>query len=78
MNLRQLLRRIWHWVQPDKHCNAFCPTCEFFQDCEWETQHQNEEYRCEICKSQDVCPAFDSGVIYPCPYFKEDDHGTTD
>ena len=70
MKLRQLLHRIWHWIQPGKHCRAFCPTCEFFQDCEWETKHQNEEYRCEICKDWDSCPAYKTGVIYPCPYFK--------
>lgn len=38
-------------------------------------KEQEEEYRCKICKEQGVCPAFETGVIYPCPYFKEDDHG---
>lgn len=72
MDYKQLLRRLWHWIQPGKHCSAFCPTCEYFQDCERETQHQNEEYRCEICRIQDECPAYDTGVLYPCPHFEED------
>lgn len=75
MNCKELLRRIRHWIRPGKHCWKFCPGCEFFDDCEWETQHEGEEYRCEICLIQDVCPAFNTGVIYPCPHFEEVKHG---
>ena len=32
----------------------------------------DEETRCVKCKKRDLCPAYDTGVIYPCPYYKED------
>lgn len=30
-----------------------------------------EEHRCGSCKKRDICPAYNTGVIYPCPYYKE-------
>ena len=38
-------------------------------------EDKNEEHRCWFCKSWADCPACDTGVIYPCPYFKEEDYG---
>lgn len=32
-----------------------------------------EEPRCKICKAKEKCPAYETGVIYPCPYFNEED-----
>lgn len=32
-----------------------------------------EEDRCHFCRSQATCPAFDTGVLYPCPYFEKED-----
>lgn len=29
---------------------------------------RKEEYRCSACDVSD-CPARDTGVLYPCPYF---------
>ena len=40
-----------------------------------EAQQPDEEYRCKTCKQKTYCPAYDTGVCYPCPYYKEDDHG---
>ncbi len=36
---------------------------------------EREEDRCHFCKDQAACPAFDTGVLYPCPYFEEDRYG---
>ena len=35
-----------------------------------------EDHRCCICQNKEECPAFDSGVLFPCPHFKlkEDNH----
>lgn len=33
------------------------------------------EKRCDKCADKETCPGYDTGVIYPCPYFKEDHHG---
>ncbi len=36
-----------------------------------------EETRCRRCQEREICPAFETGVLYPCPYFEEEvDHGT--
>lgn len=32
---------------------------------------QSEEQRCQHCTEGPECPAYDTGCIYPCPYFKE-------
>lgn len=38
--------------------------------------NEPEENRCGRCKKRDWCLAYETGVIYPCPYFEEDlDHG---
>ena len=29
------------------------------------------EYRCSGCRDADNCPAFDSGVAYPCDHYKK-------
>lgn len=29
------------------------------------------EFRCGICQSRHDCPAYCTGVIYPCPHFNE-------
>ena len=33
------------------------------------------EFRCCICQSRNDCPAYETGVIFPCPYFKEERNG---
>ena len=30
------------------------------------------EFRCCICQSRHECPAYETGVIFPCTYFKKD------
>lgn len=35
-----------------------------------------EEDRCHFCQDMNTCSAFDIGVKYPCPYFKEEYHAT--
>lgn len=32
-----------------------------------------DEDRCHFCQEQATCIAFDTGVIYPCPYFKKEE-----
>ena len=29
------------------------------------------EHRCDVCVQRKDCPAYDTGVSYPCPYFQE-------
>jgi len=42
----------------------------------WKKEHK-QETRCRHCHAREACQAFDTGVIYPCPYFeKEADNGT--
>lgn len=31
-----------------------------------------EESRCRTCKELGSCPAAYTGVLYPCPYYKEE------
>lgn len=33
---------------------------------------ERDETRCCNCQERKVCPAFNTGVAYPCPYYKED------
>lgn len=33
--------------------------------------HMNVEQRCQHCRDKDECPAYDSGVLYPCGYYQE-------
>lgn len=33
---------------------------------------QKEEGRCGICMNWEKCPAYMTGVIYPCPNFEEE------
>lgn len=37
----------------------------------WDKATHRVEDRCHQCTEKDSCPAYDTGVIYPCPYFKE-------
>lgn len=38
--------------------------------------HGAIEGRCGICKERESCPAFETGVAYPCRYFEvEEEHG---
>lgn len=30
------------------------------------------EQRCQHCRSRETCPAYDTGVSYPCKYFDEE------
>ena len=32
-----------------------------------------EEDRCRICGKRTSCPAYKTGVIYPCPHFREEE-----
>lgn len=29
-----------------------------------------EENRCHFCENSNDCPTFNTGAIYPCPYYK--------
>lgn len=40
--------------------------------CLWKDETIKEETRCRYCHERETCPAFDTGVLYPCPYFKEE------
>lgn len=31
-----------------------------------------EERRCGKCKEKGTCPAYNTGVLDPCPYYKEE------
>ena len=33
-------------------------------------KHFGEEDRCPECGERRSCPAYDTGVLYPCPYYK--------
>lgn len=33
-------------------------------------KHFGEEDRCPECGERGSCPAYESGVLYPCPYYK--------
>ena len=33
---------------------------------------QKEETRCHSCESKHTCPAFGTGVCYPCPYYAKE------
>lgn len=35
----------------------------------------NEEHRCNYCEDRDNCPAYMSGVLFPCPGYKEANDG---
>lgn len=35
---------------------------------EWPT-----ETRCDTCSEAASCPAFDTAVIYPCPYYHQEE-----
>ena len=37
-----------------------------------ERNMKKDETRCHSCQERKTCPAFDTGVMYPCPYYKED------
>lgn len=32
---------------------------------------EKDEYRCRHCSSRRDCPAYDSGVSYPCQHFQK-------
>ena len=34
------------------------------------TLPKREEERCPVCGERENCPAYESGVLYPCPYYK--------
>lgn len=34
------------------------------------------EFRCCICKDRNECPAYNTGVVFPCEHFEEEKHGT--
>jgi len=38
----------------------------------WKDNTIEEEKRCYRCRERETCPAFDTGVLYPCPYFEEE------
>ena len=33
-------------------------------------KHFGEEERCPECGERETCPAYDTGVLYPCPYYE--------
>lgn len=37
---------------------------------------EHTEFRCSICRDRNECPAYNSGVAYPCAHFKEESNGT--
>lgn len=90
--MKNFLSRLRHWLRKpaSTNCHEFCPTCKHFKLCMMETApemvHQNQpeympmpkEFRCCICQSRNDCPAYDTGVIFPCTYFKEVEHHGTE
>lgn len=55
-----------------------CENCFFYRGCVdcalAGTEYcagEKTENRCHKCTEQKECPAYDTGVIYPCPYFRE-------
>jgi len=42
----------------------------------WRLGIRKQETRCHTCQEGPECPGYDTGVIYPCPYYrKEKSHG---
>lgn len=80
----KILERLRHWLKGPRelHCRHFCPTCSMYERCvedlkkeELEELPMPEEFRCCICYRRDICPAYDTGVLFPCPHYKEEEHG---
>lgn len=38
-----------------------------------EPQQPDEEYRCKSCKAKSNCPAFETGVAFPCQYYLKEE-----
>lgn len=38
-------------------------------------KNRKVEYRCKDCSVMDICPAANTGVIYPCPHFEDRSRG---
>lgn len=36
---------------------------------------RREEDRCRDCGERETCPAYDTGVIYPCPHYRREEDG---
>lgn len=41
-------------------------------------RHLNTEQRCQHCREKNECLAYDSGVIYPCRFFVEEENDGTE
>lgn len=37
----------------------------------WQLGIRRTENRCPTCQDGRDCPAYNTGVIYPCPYYKK-------
>lgn len=59
-----------------------CEECHMYKGCKdcclegTEYCPNPKENRCPTCAECKSCPAAGTGVIYPCPYFRRDEHGT--
>lgn len=86
--MKNFLRRLRHWLRKptSKNCDGICLICNWFEICVKDTtpelKHQDQpehtpypkEFRCTFCKSRYECPAYNTGVVFPCAYFKEEHH----
>lgn len=39
----------------------------------WAYHRWGYEERCPMCKERSDCPAYESGVAWPCPYYQKED-----
>ena len=63
---------------PCKDYGAKCRKCRLRPWCMTvrEKPPEKEEHRCQVCVERESCPAFETGVAYPCRYFEEEkEHG---
>lgn len=52
------------------------PLWEFYENLReiaTEIGDKTKENRCPICAERSGCPAYETGVAYPCPYYEEKD-----
>ena len=82
--MKNFMQRLQHWLRGpgELHCRHFCPTCSMYDRCVEDLKREKleqlkmpEEFRCCICDQREDCPANDTGVVFPCPYYKEEEHG---
>lgn len=79
--MRYLLNRLRHWAGgllfDIKYKLGIAKEDIDFVTCNKNDQPSNsepKEFRCTICESRFECPAYNTGVIFPCAYFKEESY----